>query len=1170
MRRQFKTVAAFVAVALLAAAPRGLSQTVTATLTGTITDSSGAAIPDASVILTNQLSGDIRKTVSNAAGYYSIPAIPAATYGLTVEANGFQKAQLAGIILNSADQRNVNVTLQVGSVSETVEVSAAAGQLEVINSGEKAQVLDTQTLQNIAVVGRSAAEFLKIMPGVAPATGVTNAPGFTGEVIGINGSGNAGRQSAIGAFTANGTPTASTEITSDGAHTSDPGCNCATPVNPNPEMLQEVHVLQAAFSAENSYGPVVINTTTKAGGSQFHGELYDSIRNYNLNANDSSNNAKGLRADGTPVAGRPQNVFNFPGGNIGGPVLIPGTRFNKNRDKLFFFSGFEYFLQHLNTATITAVVPTAAMRAGDFSQASINALNPAAGVGGGMKPVNAAQFPNGMIPQAMFDRGGQALLNLLPQPNADPFVTGGYNYVQQAPFTQNGWQTVHRLDYSISDNTKLFVRYYHQQEVQNFPISLWGGASAPTGVPWPSNVAGNNHSESVSANLTRVFSPSLTNELVVAYTWIGFPNTLTNPSAGEKSTVGYPYHGVFNNGDPYIPDIIATGLVNMAQQGGFDIAHAQYNGVYFANKPLASIGDNVVKIWRTHTFRIGTYSEYYGNIQPTQQKAQGVITTAANDPTGSGNALADLLLGNVSTFSQANFNPNQRVRSILIEGYLQDSWKVMRRLTLDIGVRFQHDPQGLDMNGIGHAIFVPSLWSNNPNVYLPGFTWTARDPSVPSEGYPTRALFYAPRFGEALDLFGNGKTVIRGGVGLYRYRGPSGGGGAPVGLTQPVGQVIYSPPTSRGTTLTQLDQFTVPFQNGQNVSQLGLPDNLSSQLSMVWTDNFGITQKLPWDSDFEAAYVNTMGRHIAESVFNNLNPVPYGAMLATPNASNLLFRRYPNYQDITIQAFDAYSDYNAFQATFRHRSSRYLISANYTYAKVTGNTAAANPNGGASTGLGAMNASGVNIGDGLNPQNDHGPLSFDRRHVFNAAYSVNLPGLSTANRFVKGAINGWTVSGILQLQSGANLQNGTEFGMVMPAGTTTQIGITGTPDVAVAPVLTCDPRQNLGPRQYLNPNCFALPTPGHNGTFVIPEAFGPHFFNLDTSLFKTFHFSEKKSLQFRVEGFNFLNHANYSFGLDNNLNLAFNSAGRETNALFGSTTTKTGHRILQFVGKFYF
>jgi hypothetical protein len=568
----------------------------------------------------------------------------------------------------------------------------------------------------------------------------------------------------------------------------------------------------------------------------------------------------------------------------------------------------------------------------------------------------------------------------------------------------------------------------------------------------------------------------------------------------------------------------------------------------------------VVKIWKTHTIRIGSYNEYYGNIQPSGGFAQGQITTAANNPTGSGNALADLLLGNVSSFQQVNFNPNQRVRSIIIEGYLQDSWKITRTLTVNYGLRIQHDPFGKDQNNIGHLVFLPDRWKNDPATYLPGFEWVGRYPTgVANEGYNTRAAYFAPRFGFAWDIFGAGKTVIRGGIGLYRSRGPITNAGGTVGLPQPTGSTTYTPPTAQGTKLATLDTLVVPFINGQNASVTAIPDNISSQLGMTWTDNFGISQKLPWNTVIEASYVNTLGRHINENFQNNINPVPYGAMLATPNASNLLFRRYANYQDLTISDWDAFSDYHSLQVTLQHRSSKYLISANYTLSKVTGSTA-----------IGTIGANGVTFGDGLNSANDHGPMNFDRRHVANLAYSVDLPGLANGNRLLKGAANGWTVSGIMQIQSGANLQNAGNFGLTLPAGAGTQISITGTPDVAISPVLTCDPTKNLAAHQYLNPACFALPTPGHNGSMLIPEAFGPMFFNADASLFKSFKFSEKKNLQIRVEGFNFLNHPIWSFGFDNNLNLAFNSAGQQTNTSFGTTTTKAGHRIMQFVAKFYF
>jgi len=296
--------------------------------------------------------------------------------------------------------------------------------------------------------------------------------------------------------------------------------------------------------------------------------------------------------------------------------------------------------------------------------------------------------------------------------------------------------------------------------------------------------------------------------------------------------------------------------------------------------------------------------------------------------------------------------------------------------------------------------------------------------------------------------------------------------------------------------------------------------------------------------------------------------VPYGAMLTNPGANNQLYRKYQNYQDITVQAFDAYSDYNGLQAGFRHRSSKYMISGNYTYSKVTGLAAVATQaNGGA-----------VTAGAGLNRLHDHGPLNFDRRQVFNLSYSVKLPGINGGNAILRNAINGWTASGVVQMTSGANLQNGGNFGTSLPGGYTVNgvavnsaNAITGTPNVALAAILTCDPRQNLGPNQYLNAACFSAPKPGQNGTFVIPEAFGPGFFNTDLSLFKTFKFTEHRSLQFRVEGFNVLNHANRSFGVFNDLALNFNAqTGAESNPLFGTANGKIGFRIMQFVAKFYF
>ncbi len=513
---------------LLGAAITGNAQNITATMTGTVTDASGSVVPGAQVSLSNELSGDERKTVTNSAGYYTFAAVPAGSFTLTVEATGFQRTVRKGIVVNSSERVTADLSLQIGSTTQTLEVSAAASSIDTLTNGERTNVLDTATLQNITTVGRSAAELIKLMPGFAQTgNGVTNYPGYDGSAMGINGNGNAGRQSAVGYFAASGTPTSSMEVVSDGAHVTDPGCNCATPVNPNPEMIQEARVLQNAFSADNAKGPVVVSTITKAGGSTFHGEGYVSVRNPVLNANDWLNNRSGLQ--------RAENKYVFPGFNIGGPILVPKTGFNRNRNKAFFFAGFEYFYQHLTSAPVNATVPTARMLQGDFSRDSIAQINPslttpgAPTTAGNPQPVTSAQYPGGIIPVSEFDKGGVALTKLFPAPNANPLTNTGFNYVLQVTFPQNGWQQVERVDYSISDSTKLFVRYYHQQEVQNFPIQLWGQGSNQ--VPYPSPVVGRNHSESVAGDLTHVFSPSLTNEFVMAYTYIGFPNTFQNPQA---------------------------------------------------------------------------------------------------------------------------------------------------------------------------------------------------------------------------------------------------------------------------------------------------------------------------------------------------------------------------------------------------------------------------------------------------------------------------------------------------------------------------------------------------------------------------------------------------------------------------------------------------------------
>ena len=1133
------------------------AQSIFATLTGTVADASGAVVPGASVTLTNTASGDVRKSVSNQEGYYTFTSVPTGTYDLLVEAKGFQSVRETGIAFTGAEKRNVNSVLQVGAATAEVRVVGVADIIAPVDSGEKSSTLTEKQLQDFSAVGRNAAEFIKVMPGFAIAgTGTENRASFTGEVIGINGNGDGGSQSALnGAFSASGLPVNTLDITSDGAHVSDPGCNCATPVNPNTDMIQEFKVLTSNFSAENSKGPAVISSVSKSGGKDFHGEGYFYARDYVMNANDWVNNELGIK--------KPQSKYFFPGGNIGGPVLIPGTDFNKKRDKLFFFSGFEYYYQTLDTGVISASVPTASMLGGNFSPAALSALGNVDSTGGPPAQVNTSLYPGGIIPLTSIDKSGLALLNLYPKPNANPNATGGFNYVDDVAFNQNSWQWLTRADYNISDNTKLFVRYNLQKETQQFPVGLWwrnGGQ-----VPYPTPVLGKNQSQSVSASLTHVFSPSLTNEFVFSYTYIDFPNVFQDPSKVDRTAVGYTYQGIYKNGVKQIPALNSWGgeLATMFNPGGFEVGGSK--GL-FADKYLPSFSDNISKVWGTHTMKFGMFYEFVINDQPSNGYSNGQIIEAPWGGNSTGNPYADLLTGRVAQYSEQNKNHLNNEAYNTLEFFAQDSWKISKRFTLELGLRASHLGPWYDRQGIGFAAWVPSTYSSTAAATsYPGFEWNKQNSNIPLSGFPSKAMVYAPRFGIAYDLFGTGNTVLRGGWGLFYYHNAQ----FTTGLDAPAG--VQAVNSIGPYTLSQIDALN---PGNVAISTAGVNPN-DSATPKTQSYSFTISQRIPGTASLlEVAYVGNQSSNQLNGglIGANVNPIPAGTFLNYPTDPNQIstgdiafnkYRPYPTYTDLGIVNHNLYSNYNAFQVTWVRQKGRYDFQVNYTYGK----------------------AMGIVGADQLNINNDYGPASFDRRQVFNAAYSIELPNLVQGNghNFAKIAANGWQFSGITQFQAGINLaagaaNNGGSIFNMSPGGQNAQgynisnLTITGTPDIPLEPLVTCNPSANLKANQYVNASCYSLPTkPGQNGPIVGPEVFGPAFFNSDLSLFKNFKISESKKLQFRFSAYNFLNHPLDSFrNGSSNLNLVFNSAYQMTNPLFGMTTERQGHRIIQLALKFYF
>ncbi len=376
------------------------AQSIYGTLTGIVSDPSSAVVAGATLKLRDMGNGSQRDTVAGSSGFYTFVSVPPGTYELNVEAKGFEQYKETGIAIAGGDKINVNVGLKVGSTSNTVEVALNADVLVPVDSGEKSNRLTTKELENFVQVGSNAAEFIKIMPGFGISNGTSNTASYNGQTVGINGNGNGGNQSPLnGAYSYNGLPANTLDITADGAHVSDPGCNCATPVNPNSNMISELKVNMSNFSAENQKGPAVISSVAKSGGQRFHGSLYFDARNAALNANDWLSNYSNIP--------KPGNKYYYPGFTIGGPVLLPFTNFNRKRDKLFFFTGFQYFYQVLDTGLLRATVPTAGERNGNLlpGRTGGSKLGTITASGSAPQPLNAAALAK-HFPAESFQRHG--------------------------------------------------------------------------------------------------------------------------------------------------------------------------------------------------------------------------------------------------------------------------------------------------------------------------------------------------------------------------------------------------------------------------------------------------------------------------------------------------------------------------------------------------------------------------------------------------------------------------------------------------------------------------------------------------------------------------------------------------------------------------------------------
>jgi hypothetical protein len=1123
-------------------------QALNGSLSGNIVDESGALVPGADVSITNNSSQDVRRTVTNSEGFFTFASVPPGTYTVRAQLSGFKTAELTGVEIRVGDSRSLGqITLAVGGQTEQIVVELQPDMVP-LNSGEKSATLTSEQIENIPIIGRSATELLKILPGLTPRTvGAKNSPGYTGEVMGINGNGEASgtggnnNQSAIGNYAGNGGRGESMDLTIDGAPAIDPGCNCGTSVNPNPEMTQEFKVLQSNFAAEHPKGPVTMTVVSKSGGRDFHGSLYAFLRDYHLNSNDWFGNKVGSE--------RVKHQFFYPGANLGGPLIVPGTDFNKNRDKVFFFLGYEYFKQRIDTGFVKSWVPTAAMRNGDFSGVA------SLGLSGDDVTRPPDGFDNGIIPASEIDPGGKALLNLYPMPNADPSSTGGFNYVDNLLVDQNGTQLATRVDLNFSENTKMFVRYNRQREVQPFVIGLWW-RNGENQVPYPSSISGKNRSDSATAVLTHVFNPTLTNETVFAMTYIDFPNSFDDPSRISRSALHYPYQGVFGDSPQQIPSLLSDGWAGTGpiffNPGGFD-------PVLYATPWQITAQNNTTKVLGAHTLKAGFYLEHVTNAQPGSGFSNGTIVNASSGVSSTGNTFADILLGRVEHYEEQTKNALHDIGFNKYEGFAQDSWKVRPNLTLDIGVRLSYDGYWYDRAGNGIVAFDFNRYDPAaPGSELPGVVYHKIDSSVPLSGVSGTPFYIAPRIGVAWDTRGKGTTVLRGGFGVFRFHD----------TLQPYDGMLD---LGTGVRAFSCDAPDCPSLSG--LEGLGGGDIVfggsgidirDDEQPVTYNWSATVNQRLPWSMTLEAGYVGNKT--------DNLVNGPAGSPVANYNAVPLGGGERPltQYGDFFIYRHSSFQNYHAFQSLLTRTRGRFNFTFAYTWSKALGIL---------SGGLQGQGNAAVSEYQFDQRHTIYGVLSTDRTQVATASYSWLLPDVESS-KVLNAFFGGWQIAGISTFISGGPLQQvdggSSNFGLRGTLADGTEISpetMYGSPDIPVQPIVTCDPRKNVPDGYLFNPSCFAPPEVGQLGTFIFPYIKGQAYHNHDLSLFKNFTLGNGRKLQFRLSAYNFLNHPlSYPDPATNLILNVTNGQLDDPNGDFGRLPkdNKFGRRIVQLGLRFLF
>ncbi|HXW57179.1 MAG TPA: carboxypeptidase regulatory-like domain-containing protein [Candidatus Cybelea sp.] len=1124
----------------------------TASLTGTVTDVSGGVIAGAEVSVTNAALGINRTTAANADGNWLVSGLPIGSYDLKITAKGFKTFEARGVVLRVGQKARVDASLTVGEVSAEVVVAGEnVAQVDTQSSQISGTITSTE-LSQLQLNGRNFTQLITLTPGV------NNQTGQDEGTVGVYGN---------VSYSVNGGRVEYNNWEIDGGDNMDNGSNDTLNVYPSIDAIQEVTVMTSNYGAQygrNASG--TIEAETKSGTSSFHGDVYEFNRNNMFND-------RSYFDESSPNA--PEYKKNDFGYTLGGPIYIP-NHYNTEKSKTFFFWSQEWRLERVPN-TFEIPVPSVAERGGNFSDVCA------------VDPTDCPSGPGIVNNQVQtIDPNASAILAEIPPPNCctapvDPCASVIFSCYDTSSPTPTYWrEELVRVDHNFTSKLRGTFRYIHDSWNTVTEPTLWSSASLPT---IQTKFIG--PGTSAVARLTATASPTLMNEFVMSYTADHIFLTDQGPWQRPASmTMG----GLFNNGfGGKLPGVSVYG--NDVYSFAADPSDEPWNNA----NPTYTLRDNLTKVIGKHNLQMGVYAVAAEKNEDSGGENGGFLTftTPSNGSVYStGNAFADLLIGNVDAFSQANTILKYYNRYKIVEPYLQDDFHVTSRLTLNLGLRVSlfgtyHekynrefsweaskwvaanapgvDPDG-SITGTAGLLYNPAtgmaLSPTSPQVFNgieecggTGVVGSLTLPTGPRSCLQGHLFNPAPRIGFAWDPWGNGKSSIRGGYGIF-FEHQNGNesntesleGTPPLVLTESQGSVAFGAPGCAGPSGYEC----VGAGGGQAfpLSPVSIPTQALWPYSQQW--NLDIQHEFFRNVIGSIAYVGSKGTHLAlQRDLNQLQPTPAsenpytpGVPLTSSDCTNLVangtpvsslpqsvqnnfniacgnvltddpYRPFLGISTITGLQNEANSNYNSLQVSVRRTIAPLTLDVAYTYSHSLDDSS---------------DRYDGNFVNSYNLRQTYATSNFDETHILDFSYVYNLPSFRSGG-FKNAVLGGWEYSGITTFYTGTpfSVTNG-EFtdnaGVANGVGTGSFVdrvpGVNPYSSIPSLPLAT-----GSGPL-LINPNAFTAPeglTFGDSGRNFLRS---PLRLNFDMALFKNFKIKESMAVQFRAEAFNVFNHTEWS------------------------------------------